>query len=141
MAEFIEKLKQPFEESLNYQVSRLNKAVEEMNGQKEVISRWPVRKNRIARGIIKPLGQWRAMLKQMTRPMIWKRYKREKKRLLQAKNLTWFHWRGFIASTHLAALRILNIIRILLILGFSIGVLLLVGYVIVKVFGLIGKVG
>jgi len=141
MSEFTEKLKQPFEEALDYQVSRLNKAAAEMDGQKEVMSQWPIRKSRIVRGIIKPLERWRAMLRQITRPMTWKRYKREKKRLLRARNLTWFHWRGFIASTQLAALRILNIIRILLVLGFSIGILLLVGYLIVKVFSLIGGVG
>jgi hypothetical protein len=141
MSEFTEKLKEPFEEQLNYQLSRLNSAVDEMEAQREIVMQWPARRKRVVNGIILPIQKWTAMLKSMTRPLNVRPYKREKKRLLRAKGLTWFHWRGFMAKSQLTLLRLLNIIRILLILGFSIGTILLVGYLIVKVFGLIGGVG
>jgi hypothetical protein len=141
MSEFTEKLKEPFEEQLNYQLSRLNSAMDEIEAQREIVGQWPARKKRIVNGILSPIQKWSAMLKNMTRPLDVRPYKREKKRLLRAKSLTWFHWRGFMAKSQLTVLRIANIVRILLIMGFSIGTILLVGYLIVKVFGLIGGVG
>jgi hypothetical protein len=141
MFEFTGKLKEPFEEQLSYQLSRLNSAVNEMEAQRDIVIQWPARKKRVVKGIISPIEKWTAMLKRMTRPIDLRPYKREKKRLVRARSITLFHWRGFTAKARLTLLRLLNIIRILLILGFSIGTIVLVGYLIVKVFGLIGGVG
>lgn len=138
MSKFTEKLKEPFEDQLNQQHLQLDLAFAELDEVKEVINHWPNRKKRIITGILKPMRKWSAQLKKMAKPLDMRKYKREKKRLLRFKNITWSHWRGFFLSLKLAFLWTINIIRILVILSFYIGIILLAVYLVIKGFEFIG---
>ena len=139
MSEFIRKLKEPFEDQLSQQHLQLDLANAELDEVKEVINHWPARKKRIYTGILKPMQKWSADLKKMAKPLDMRKYKREKKRLLRFKNITWSHWRGFTLSLKLAFLWILNMIRILVILSFFIGIILLAVFLVIKGFEFIGS--
>ena len=134
MSEFSEKLKEPFENPLNQQLLQLDLATAEMDEHKNLIQQWPVRKKKIADHIIKPLQQWAAALKKLASPLDLRRYKREKKRLLRFKTMATSSWRGFTLSSKVAFLWLLNLTRILLILSFYIGVILLAVYGLIKIF-------
>ena len=138
MSQFTEKLKEPFEDQLNQQHLQLDLAFAELDEVKEAINHWPNRKKRIITRILKPMQKWSAQLKKMTKPLDMRKYKREKKRLLRFKNITWGHWRGFFLSLKFAILWIINIIRILVILSFYIGILLLAVFLVIKAFEFIG---
>jgi hypothetical protein len=138
MSEFTGKLKEPFEDQLNQQHLQLDLAVAELDEVKDIINHWPARKKRITVGILKPMQKWSADLKKMASPLDMRKYKREKKRLLRFKNITWSHWRGFTLSLKLAVLWTLNMIRILVILSFYIGIILLVVFLVIKGFEFIG---
>ena len=139
MSEFTRKLKEPFEDQLSQQHLQLDLANAELDEIKEVINHWPARKKRIYTGILKPMQKWSADLKKMAKPLDMRKYKREKKRLLRFKNITWSHWRGFTLSLKLAFLWILNMIRILMILSFFIGIILLAVFLVIKGFEFIGS--
>jgi len=139
MSEFTGKLKEPFEDQLNQQHLQLDLANAELDEVKEVLDHWPARKKRIFTGILKPVQKWSADLKKMTRPLDMRKYKRAKKRLLRFKNIAWSHWRGFSLSLKHAFLWALNIIRILLILSFFIGIILAVVFLVIKTFNFIGS--
>jgi hypothetical protein len=139
MSQFTEKLKEPFEDQLNQQHLQLDLALAEIDEVKEVINHWPNRKKRIVTGILKPMQKWSAQLKKMAKPLDMRKYKREKKRLLRFKNITWSHWRGFFLSLKRAFLWTLNIIRILVILSFYIGIILLAVFLVIKAFEFIGS--
>jgi hypothetical protein len=140
MSEMTEKLKEPFEHQLNQQLLQLDLANAELDEHKDIVNQWPVRKRKMMTGIIKPMKKWAADLRKIAIPLnSMKKYKREKKRLLRFKNITWCHWRGFILSFKVAFLWILNLIRILLILAFYIGMILLVVYLLIKGFEFIGS--
>jgi len=138
MSEFTGKLKEPFEEQLNQQHLQLDLAFAELDEVKDIINHWPARKKRIITGILKPMQKWSAQLKKMAKPLDMRKYKREKKRLLRFKNITWSHWRGFFLSLKLAFLWTLNMIRILVILSFYIGTILLAVFLVIKGFEFIG---
>ena len=138
MSQFTEKLKEPFEDQLNQQHLQLDLAFAELDEVKEVINHWPNRKKRIVTGILRPMQKWSAQLKKMAKPLDMRKYKREKKRLLRFKNITWSHWRGFFLSLKFAFLWTLNMIRILVILSFYIGIILLAVFLVIKAFEFIG---
>jgi hypothetical protein len=139
MSKFKAKLKEPFEDQLNQQHLQLDLAFAELEEVKDVIHNWPARKKRIITGILKPMQKWSAQLKKMAKPLDLRKYKREKKRLLRFKNITWSHWRGFTLSLKLAFLWTLNMIRILVILSFFIGIILLAVFLVIKGFEFIGS--
>jgi hypothetical protein len=142
LSEFSEKLKEPFENPLNQQLLQLDLATAEMDEHKNIIQEWPVRKKKIAGQIIKALHQWAANLKKITSPLDLRRYKREKKRLLRFKIMATSSWRGFTLNSKVALLWCLNLTRILLILSFYIGSILLAVYGLIKVFNWItGQAG
>jgi hypothetical protein len=138
MSEFTGKLKEPFENQLTQQHLQLDLANAELDEVKEVINHWPARKKRIYTGILKPMQKWSADLKKMAKPLDMRKYKREKKRLLRFKNITWSHWRGFTLSLKLAFLWAVNLIRILVILAFFIAVILLAVFLVIKGFEFVG---
>lgn len=138
MSQFTEKLKEPFEDQLNQQHLQLDLALAELDEIKDVINHWPARKKRIITGILKPMQKWSADLKKMAKPLDMRKYKREKKRLLRFNNITWSHWRGFTLSLKLAVLWTLNMIRILVILSFYIGIIILVVFLLIKGFEFVG---
>ncbi|UCH94669.1 MAG: hypothetical protein JSV88_31020 [Candidatus Aminicenantes bacterium] len=139
MAEFTGKLKEPFEHQLNQQLLQLDLANAELDEHKELINQWPARKRKITAGILKPMQKWAADLRKMAGPLDMRKYKREKKRLLRFKSITWCHWRGFTLSLKLAFLWTVNMIRILVILAFYIGIILLVVFLVIKAFEFIGS--
>jgi uncharacterized membrane protein len=139
MSEFTGKLKEPFEDQLNQQHLQLDLAFAELDEVKDIIIHWPARKKRIITGILKPMQKWSADLKKMASPLDMRKYKREKKRLQRFKNITWSHWRGFTLSLKLAFLWTLNMIRILVILSFYIGIILLVVFLLIKGFEFVGS--
>jgi hypothetical protein len=138
MSQFTGKLKEPFEDQLNQQHLQLDLAFAELDEVKDIINHWPARKKRVITGILKPMQKWSVQLKKMAKPLDMRKYKREKKRLLRFKNITWSHWRGFTLSLKLAFLWTLNMIRILLILSFFIAVILLVVFLLIKGFEFVG---
>jgi len=139
MSEFTGKLKEPFEDQLNQQHLQLDLANAELDEVKDVLDHWPARKKRIFTGILKPMQKWSADLKKMTRPLDMRKYKRAKKRLLRFKNIAWNHWRGFSLSLKHAFLWTVNLIRILLILSFFIGIILSVVFLAIKAFEFVGS--
>jgi hypothetical protein len=139
MSDFSEKFKEPFEEQLSRQLELLDTAVEDFNAQKPVIEGWPARKKRLKSGVIMSMERWKAKMRHMARPMDWKPFKRQKKRLIRS-SIFWYQRRGFAAKSGVALLRLFNILRILLILSTSIAAIFLLGYGIVKLFTLIGGV-
>ncbi len=138
MSKLTEKLKEPFDRQLNEQSKLLGSGWAELEEYKEVIYQWPARKGKIVNHIIKPMQKWIADLKKMARPLKLKRYKRAKRRLRRTRHATFNHWPGFRKGLKLLLLETLNITRILLILFFYIAVLLLLGFVIMKIIGFIG---
>jgi hypothetical protein len=138
MSQFTGKLKEPFEDQLNQQHLQLDLAFAELDEVKDIINHWPNRKKRIITGILKPMQKWSAQLKKMAKPLDMRKYKREKKQLLRFKNITWSHWHGFFLSLKLAFLWTLNMIRILMILSFYIGTILLAVFLVIKAFEFIG---
>jgi hypothetical protein len=134
MSQFTEKLKEPFEDQLNQQHLQLDLALAELDEIKDIPNHWPARKKRIITGILKPMQKWSTDLKKMAKPLDMRKYKREKKRLLRFKNITWSHWRGFFLSLKLAFLWTINMIRILVILSFFIGIILLAVFLLLKGF-------
>jgi len=139
MSEFTAKLKAPFEDQLSQQFLQLDLANAELDEIKDVINQWPAQKKRITTRILKPMQKWSASLKKMVKPLDMRKYKREKKRLLRLKNITWSHWRGFFLSLKLAFLWTVNILRILLILSFFIGIILLVVFLVIQAFEFVGS--
>ena len=139
MQKLTEKLKEPFEQQLDEQSRLLASGWAEFEDHKEIVHQWSGRKSKVVNRIIKTMKQWIADLKKMARPFhSMKSYKREKRRLKRAKFVPLFSWGGFRKGLQLALLEILNITRILLILSVYIGVILLLGFLIIKVIGFFG---
>lgn len=139
MSQLRETLKEPFENQLNQQLMQLDLAHAELVEQKEFIDHWPARKRKITTEILKPMRKWAGGLKKMARPLDMKKYKREKKRLLRFKHITWSHWRGFNLSLKVAFIWTLNMIRIMLILSFYFGIILLTVFLVMKSFEFLGS--
>lgn len=137
MSDISEELKKSLSGQLDHQLLLLDNAVTELEQYKAIVSVWPGRKQRIRQYIAAKLNRWAAALKKLIRPLNLKPYKREKKRIIRAANVTFFHYRGFMARSRLMAFRILNILRICIILGMFAGGFFLLIYLVVKVFGLL----
>ncbi len=126
MSEWTEQFKEPFENSLNHQLLFMEHALEDLEAHKEMVNQWPTRKKRIMEPVLDMFKKWVRFLEKIKfTPLVWKKYKKEKKRLVwigrKARfsiRLRLFYWQG------------LNIIRILMILGFFIGGVVALVYII-----------
>lgn len=137
MTDLNEELKKSLSGQLDHQLLLLDNAVTELEQYKDVVSLWPGRKRRILHHIAAKLDRWNASLKKLIRPLNLKAYKREKKRIIRAGNITFLHSRGFMARFKLQVLRTLNILRIVTVLGFFVGCFFLLIYLVVKGLGLL----
>ncbi|MCP5049065.1 MAG: hypothetical protein GY940_17985 [bacterium] len=130
-----EKLKEPFLRHARDIQEQLDGGWEKLQQQEEVVRQWPVRKKRLTHVVLEPLRKWVEALKKMAQPLKnIKRYKKEKKRLNRAKYPSFYSWGGFMKRFQILIARSFNIVRILVILSVYFSILLLVGYLIMKLF-------
>jgi hypothetical protein len=132
--QFSDRLKEPFRRHLIEQ-NLLDGGIEQLEENKHLLSEWPDRKKKFLHTIVKPLQRWSSALNIMGRPLNLKRYKKEKRRLKLTGYPALYNWSFFTKKLQLMILRLLNILRILIILSVFGGALFLIGYSVAKLFG------
>ncbi len=136
MAGLKEKLTEPFQRLAREQ-DMLDNSWEQLEEHTDLVRLWPVRKKRLLEKILKPMQRWAAGLKQMARPMNMKRYKKEKKQMMRVRFPAFYSWEGFSKKFRLLVLKTLNLIRMTVIVGIVFGIIGLILYFFMKLFGIV----
>jgi hypothetical protein len=133
MTELSDKIREPFQRYLKEQQDLLQGSWEQLEHQQDVVYGWRIRKKRLLDRVMKPMQRWALGLKKMVFPLRnRKRYFKEKKRLMRAKHLSIYSWGGFAMRFKVFYMSFLNIIRIIFILTFFLGIFASIIYFLVK---------
>lgn len=127
-----------FRQYLNDRQELLDNSIQNLDENVDIIRLWPVRKKKLHQRLLEPMKRWFTTLKNIVRPpRNLKRYNKEKKRLLRAQSPALLSRYGFNLKASIGLLWFLNLLRILIIISFTTGFVVLLGYVILKLFHII----
>ena len=128
-----ESLELPIATPVNEQHDLLEKALRNAGEGRSVVRKWPRLKAGIIDRTFARLDAWPARMKEITKPIKSRTWKRERRRSSWLGLVTWLHWRPMSFRLQIVFMQFLRVLKLLFILSFRIGWRLLLMYILYKV--------
>ncbi len=122
MSSIEERIKEQFQVPLEAQQEHLEKAFNALNQLQDTPKQWAEPKKEIENCVLPQLNRWLKVLQNMRRPIEnVKRFKKERKRVNRAYNLTITSWPGMMMRGKMFLLFLLNLIKKVIVYGTLLG--------------------